>query len=162
MVRVKPIVGHVGSSTQTSLVNSRRTPLHDGQVPPTVHPLGITSDSHGLPGAPTDPFISGAINGLGFGQKQHCSPGEHLQSSLRCSWGQRWVQATTLSLPNKLAYNTNAKASKIRFMLTFPTQFCSLRLTLMFKVNQFTDINYMELIMYTRKDPSSSHLHLRR
>ena len=93
MVRVKPIVGHVGSSTQTSLVNSRRTPLQDGQVPPTVHPLGITSDAHGFPGAPTGANSSCAINGLGFGQKQHCSPGEHLQSSLRCSCGQRLVHA---------------------------------------------------------------------
>ena len=93
IVRVKPIVGHVGSSRQTSLVYSRRTPLHDGQVPPTVHPLGITSDAHGFPGAPTGEISSCAIKGLGFGQKQHCSPGEHLQSSLRCSCGQRLVHA---------------------------------------------------------------------
>ena len=94
IVRVKPRVGQVGSSAQMSLVNSRRTPLHDGQVPPTVHPFGITIDEHGLCGdIGAGDSCSWKITDFGRGQKQHCSPGEHLQSSLRCSCGQRPVHA---------------------------------------------------------------------
>ena len=52
MVRVRPILGHEGSSTQRSLVNSLRRPLQEGHDPPTVHPFGITIDEQGLPSAP--------------------------------------------------------------------------------------------------------------
>ena len=167
MVRVNPILGQEGSSKQRSLVNSRRTPLQDGQVPPRVHPFGITIDEQGLSGDPGfDKFSKSPsatcpwpIAALGFGQKQHYSPEEHLQSSLRCSWGQRWVHATALSVSNKLAHNTNANASKIWFMLDFGAQFCFCGLTLTRQVNQFTKRSYMQVITYTRKDPHSCHLH---
>ena len=124
IVCVKPTLGQDGSSTQRSLVNSRLTPLQDGHVPPTVQPFGMTKEEHGSSGSTWGGINSRSpcatcwwvIVGRGLGQKQHCSPGEHLQSSLRWACGHRCVHDWTMSL-DKLTYKINAKRYKTAFIL---------------------------------------------
>ena len=86
-----------------SLVNSRFNPLHAGHTPPTVHPFGITRAEHGLEFAERiseTPFATcwWLIDIFGFGQKQHLSPGMHLQACWRFVCGQSWVHPSTACL----------------------------------------------------------------